>query len=279
MNTAGITVSLGGETVEIIPNTKEAYCVRQWDSSRHNNVANELHIILSGSCEMEEEGESYPLQAGMAILIPAGRFHMPHNVSPDIERVALMLKVEGQEHLESLLGILSAQPFYVSPEVISLCRQLDRDGVSPRLFQEELVAAKLTEIVIEVFRVANPAHLQTQNRSRSAQWQLNMQQIDLFFSPWPKSIGSEADLAQRLHLSRHQLNRIIQQNYGMSFRQKLQRSKMDYASWLLRSTDYSCYQIATLCGYTAESSFYKAFGSYFRMSPQTYRKNYREKDG
>lgn len=278
MDAASFLIALSGEHIEVLRNTEDVFCVKGWDSERHSNVADELHILLSGSCRMEVDEQCYDFQAGMAILIRAGQFHMSHHSSPDIERVSLMLKAGGQEHLEALLQVLSGSPFFLSPEVLSLCRQLDRDGGSLRPYQEELAAARLTQIMIEILRTANPVRLKNASRSRSAAWQANMSRIDEFFSPWPEAIGSETDLAQKLCLSRHQLNRIIQQNYGMSFREKLKLAKMDYASWLLRSTEYSCYQIATLCGYTAESSFYKAFGAYFHMSPQTYRRNYRKKD-
>lgn len=278
MDAGRITIPLSDEQLTVIRNTDDLFCVKGWDSERHSNVADELHILLSGSCQIEVDEQSYALQAGMAILIRAGRFHMAHRTTPDIERISLMLKADGQGRLDTLLQNLSGPPFLLSADALSLCRQLDGNETPPLPYREELAAARMTMILIDILRAASPASPPAGLPSRSAPWQTNMAMIDEFFSPWPEAIGSETDLAQRLRLSRHQLNRIIQQNYGMSFRQKLKLAKMDYASWLLRSTDYSCYQISMLCGYTAESSFYKAFGAYFNMSPRTYRQKYGKKE-
>ena len=98
----------------------------------------------------------------------------------------------------------------------------------------------------------------------------------MFFSSWPAPIGTEQDLARLLHMSRRQLNRILQQHYGMSFREKCMRARMDYSAWILRTTHHRIEDIAAMVNYSTESSFYSSFKKYFGMTPKKYRDLYSE---
>ena len=78
-------------------------------------------------------------------------------------------------------------------------------------------------------------------------------------------------LADLLHISRRQLVRILQANYGMNFRQKLQKTRMDYAAWLLATTNRQVSDIGQEVGYSSEAAFFKLFKRAFGMTPKAYR--------
>jgi two-component system response regulator YesN len=84
--------------------------------------------------------------------------------------------------------------------------------------------------------------------------------------------GSESELAQLLHLSTRQLSRVLQRDYGMSFRQKRTGARMDYAGFLLRTTKQSIGDVCTSIGYQSEAVFYRNFKAHFGITPQQYRK-------
>lgn len=272
-----LNIPLSGETLGFQRHTSDYFCVKGWNSRRHNNPLDELHIILSGSCQIEIEDKQYFLTPGSAILVRAGMFHGPPKLQQNVERCSFLLNVPLGGFLDRQFELLSHGTIPISDEIISLCHQLDDDAEDAAPYYKDILVAKLTILIIKILQTVNTTDIPNGSIPEDPGLHSMFVIIDRFFCPWPNAIGSETDLSQKLNISRHKLNRIICQNYGMSFREKLRNAKMDYASWLLRRTDYSCKQIATLCGYSADTSFHKAFRENFGMPAQTYRKLYSKK--
>ena len=276
MNTVSLNISLSGEMLSFVRHTAEHFCVKGWTGQRHSNISDELHIVLSGSCQLEVEEHLYGLYPGSAILVRSGEFHAVSEPQPDIERCAFLLSVPSGGHLDKQFELLSRGPFSISNEAVNLCRQLDRELDLDAPYCKDMLAAKLTCLLIEILRQVDSTDTENADSYARTSLQNMLVAIDRFFSPWPKEIGSEADLCHQLNISRHKLNRIVRRHYGTNFRQKLYIAKMDYASWLLRRTDYNIRKIAMLCGYSADTAFYKAFRINFGMPPQAYRSKFRE---
>ena len=96
--------------------------------------------------------------------------------------------------------------------------------------------------------------------------------MDTYFEQHFADSAGEQVLAELLHVSRRQLVRILQEHYGMSFRQKLLCTRMDYAAWLLRTTDSPVSNICDRVGYSSEAAFFKTFRQHFGSTPNRYRK-------
>ena len=95
--------------------------------------------------------------------------------------------------------------------------------------------------------------------------------IDNFFERnFPEKNG-RAVLAEQLHLSKRQLDRILNAQYGMGFQEKLIQTRMDHAALLLRTTEQTVQDIIGAVGYNSVTAFYKAFRDAFSMTPQQYR--------
>jgi len=275
---ASVNLTLSGEHFTFIRYTPRGFCCYGWDSRRHSNIRDEVHILLSGSCKLDVEGNIYDLPTGHAFVVRKGMYHAPLEATPDVERCSFMLDVPSGGFLDRQLEHLSGAPFCLSVESIELCRSLNRELKEATPYYIDMVQAKLMQLMVDILRQANADELPDAEEGARTPKQALLIGIDQFFSPWPNALGSEADLARQLNISRHKLNRIIWQYYGMSFREKLRLAKMDYASWLLRSTDYPCHQVATLCGYSADTSFYRAFAAHFGIPPQSYRKEQKGKE-
>ena len=96
--------------------------------------------------------------------------------------------------------------------------------------------------------------------------------IDNFFEQELAEEATEEVLAKKLNISCRQLNRVLHEYYGMSFRKKLYTARMNSAGWLLRTTNMTVSEICQTVGYMSETSFFKAFRSYYNMTPIQYRK-------
>ncbi len=275
---ASVNLALSDENFTFIRYTPRGFCCFGWDSRRHSNIRDEVHIILSGSCKLDVEGEIHDLSTGHAFVVRKGLFHAPMEATEDIERCSFMLDVPSGGFLDQQLQNLNGRAFHLSSESMQLCRSLDRELKEATPYYVEMVQAKLSQLMVDILRQAEPEELPNAETAGRTPKQTLLIGIDHFFSPWPNALGTEADLARQLNISRHKLNRIVWQYYGMNFREKLHLAKMDYASWLLRSTDFPCHKVATLCGYSADTSFYRAFSAHFGLPPQAYRKEQRGKD-
>lgn len=251
---------------------QDYYGRNNWETRRHCNADYEVHIVLSGKCILDVGSQGMELTASKAILITPGTFHYPHNLSPDFERLSFSFLPTHQEFTQQLFAQM--QPAAVCdlpPEGISLCRMIFEELSETKPFSDDAIHALFTQLLVILFR--NNHLMFFEHAAQTTITTRRTSIIDHFFSPWPDPFGTEDELATALNLSRRQLNRVLIQYYGMGFRQKMLQARMEYAGNFLRTTNMKVGQIAVLVGYTAESSFYKAFQNYYQMTPQQYREN------
>lgn len=248
-----------------------------WQTGRHCNADYEVHILLSGSCVLEVADREIPFSASNAVLIAPGVYHCLHRLSEDFEWFCFSFTSSQKEFSQRLLDQLpSATPFTVPPNALMLCRMIRAELSSPESFQEESIRSLLTQLLVITFR---RTQLEFSNQTapvNTTTWRTPI--IDDFFSPRNCASGTEDELAAMLCLSRRQLNRVLLQNYGIGYRQKMLQTRMEYAGNLLRTTQLKAGTISTRVGYAAESSFYKAFQKYYSMTPQQYRDSQKGKE-
>lgn len=276
MKKSSLTVYLSDETIQVLLEPLLTADRFKWRTFRHCNAEFELHIILSGSCALDVDGSVYPLSAGDALVIAPNCFHSAHQVTGVFERLSLSLVVDPGSYIAQLLhGLSKFSVFHLSGKQMELCRLFIQEVTTSDLYHAELSHAYLTALLITVFRIFNPELNTTGSPWEKAEFQPR-RLVDKFFASWPTPVGSEQELAQLLHISRRQVVRFLKQNYNMSFREKYMRSKMDYAAWLLRSTDCRIEEIARQINYSSESVFLSAFKKYFGITPTEYRRTYRD---
>lgn len=82
-------------------------------------------------------------------------------------------------------------------------------------------------------------------------------------------------IADVLSLSTRQTRRIIEELYGLTFKELIINKRMQTASVLLQSTDMTVSEIASEVGYDSAKGFYNTFHKYYGCTPKEYRKNYK----
>lgn len=80
------------------------------------------------------------------------------------------------------------------------------------------------------------------------------------------------ELAQKLSVSRRQLNRIFINYYGMSFNKKLTQVRLENAAKLIEETSLSIKEIADRIGYNDFGYFCRTFKKYFSMTALEYKR-------
>lgn len=269
-NHTELEVPFAGATLNLRMGLNDYQSRHTWNMGRHSNAEFEVHILLSGSCDLELGNQDIHFQTSKAMLIAPGTIHGPHNLSEDFERFCFCFIPDNQDFARQLSDqVRTVAICSLPPEAIAICRLILLELREGLPYAEDVIRGFFTQLMVIIFR---RTHLEFSGENvpvNTATWRTTI--IDKFFSPWPNAFGTEDELAAMLNLSRRQLNRVLLQNYGMGYRQKMLRARMEYAGNLLRTTDQKIGQIGVLAGYTAESSFYKAFQSYYNMTPQEYR--------
>ena len=247
-----------------------------WNSSSHNHAGFELHVLLSGTASVDVEGKRVRVGAKQAVFIGPGQYHRPITASQTLERVSVAFSpAEGPLRRDLLEAVGHCRVMDVGPEILALCRGLVEECPEELPFRETLVRSRLLLLLGSCFRLMDisgggPAKKLMPNKYTD--------RIDAFFETCLRE-GSDIDrLAEQLHLSRSQVSRVLKKTYGMTFREKLIRTRMDQAAWLLRHTDRLISEISTEVGYVSESRFYKMFRERTGMTPDRYRAQYREEN-
>ncbi len=241
-------------------------------TKRHSNAKYELFVILRGSLVMDVENHEYPLSVGDALLIAPAKFHSPVETSEDLINLILPFMMENNTSSNDFFRQVSpCVKLHLSDLTVDICRSIIEEARDKQIFWHEATQAKYSILITEILR-----DLLTTTVSEDTQDVISPDQrlgaIDNFFIEHSEKYGTEHLLAEQLHISRRQLNRILMTHYGMNFREKLLHSRMDKAAWLLRTTNLPVSEISEAVGYVSETSFYKAFKAYHKTTPQLYRK-------
>jgi AraC family transcriptional regulator len=85
----------------------------------------------------------------------------------------------------------------------------------------------------------------------------------------PLSVDS---LAQKIHWSRWQFQRVFQRETGTSVAQYIRNLRLSYAAKLLLTTQKRQLDIALACGFDSEISFSRSFRKAYQCTPGNYRK-------
>lgn len=244
-----------------------------WNSKRHCNAEYELHVILQGTCTLDVEDSQHQLHAGQAVLIAPGKYHKPNSVPGDFERFSLSFTLEKGSLLSAMkLAVPQSICFVPSSELMQYCNRFVAESERKTPFQKYAQEALLTLLAVALIRDLQLANYQ------AAQWEEEetpgrIDLIDNYFERHFHEKNGSVVLAEQLHLSKRQLDRILNAHYGMGFQEKLIQTRMDHAALLLRTTDKTVQDIIGAVGYNSVTAFYKAFRDTFRMTPQQYRQH------
>lgn len=75
-------------------------------------------------------------------------------------------------------------------------------------------------------------------------------------------------VAKKFSVSKWYVDKVIRRFYGHSFRNSVKAMKMWHARNLISRKRYSLLEVSKLCGYSDYSAFYRAYTSYFSISPK-----------
>ena len=247
---------------------------------RHSNVSYEIHYTRSGEGDVTIDGKTRGVRADTLYVTGPGVEHAQRSdpSSPIIEYCLYLNCALSPRGGEDPFFRFARTHFWMGEDggrVYPLLEQLLGEGRRPQSGAREMAEALLRQIIVLLTRMYRQEAASAPVRNRApALTRAGLMPIveDAFF--YRHSTLTLADLANLLNLSERQTQRLLQQNFGKTFSQKLTDARMAAAAQLLEGTDLSVTRIAERSGYSSIEHFSAAFHRRMGCSPREYRKRH-----
>ena len=243
----------------------------------HRHSFYELHYCFNGSCRYAVNGRLYPVEEGQAILISAQQKHTRLMQSPGHGKVAMGFVLTAGDvseltmQLRRVFGREPAMVFHDTQTLSGLLYDILGEFSRQSIGFHEVVMSKLLQVVIECARqyaCGEEAPASYINRIDRRITELNA-----YIEAHMDERMSCNDLAERVHMSTRQLNRIIQKEFGYSLMTYVNKLRSARARDLLVNSDESISRIAATVGFANEFSFGKFFKRMEGMTPGAFRRS------
>lgn len=201
-----------------------------YKTALHNHGNAEIHMVFSGEVICNIQGENYILHGGDAILIPAGVFHYIKGDSlrehfsfqADVDASAVIQKSFPPSFFECFINCWESKKSLMN-YIIFMCNEFFD------LIACDVLPNNDYKYLIGEFFVKNYQH-------------------DVHIS----------DLANVLHLSEMQTQRLVKKYTGKTFGENLRSYRMTIADYLSQTTQMTMAEISGYVGYASYNGFWKA---------------------
>lgn len=203
----------------------------------HSHNYAEVHLVLGGDILYRIADGSHIAKDGSMLVIPAGVFHSGQMQSPEARHVAFQIDmpVDTFSHRAVSRGVLAE----LFSEVERAAATGDYTGIAALVML--LVRDLPTAQRISAEHISDYGFL-----------------IHEFFAHKYGEDVTLRDLAEALHLSERQAERLVHKHTGRSFREELSETRVQMARILLSDSDMTLTEIASYVGYRSYAGFWKA---------------------
>lgn len=246
-------------------------------SPMHKHMFCETHACLRGTADyITGDGSRFHLGPGDVLFIPPDCMHRGTGHSPDMSKVAFAFAItdeEGHERSE-LRASLPTEPacFRASQEVCGLFGQIMDEAVEHGPFYVDSIEALAFRVVVLYARLLAPAREWLDFASPDKQVvDGRVRELSQYVDAHLAENIAVGDVADALHLSVKQVNRLLQKEFMLNCGEYIERRRAERAKELLAFTDMRVEEVAAAVGYASAFSFSKFFKRVAGMSPSLFR--------
>lgn len=236
----------------------------------HRHSFAELHILLENSCTMTVDGDALIVRAGQYCLIAPEVCHASESLLRDFRRLVICFEpLEKKADVQQLfVRRLKERDIVVGTD--EMLMQLAEAFPAAGAFSAEQNKALLSLLLSRLAACMECEQKQSLPRSADLDSARAML-MDAHFNRYFANSSGEALLAKDLGVSRRHLDRILHKHYGMGYRQKVARIRLEVACDLLKKTKQPLQRIGERVGYSNPSNFTVFFKREMGMTPSQYR--------
>lgn len=237
----------------------------------------EVHIPVSGNLHILVEDKDIFLKPGMICVIPPNSVHYVFH-DENAFRISYRFQFSYRRNEQDAY----LQSFSDAYEKITDVAVLEDSQIYQKYISvaiDNLLQSRPEFMIAEPLFLANYeiALLLNQAKDSALSFQENYsdtllaEDMEDFFNYHYNQAISIADLAAYLKFSKRHTERIMQNLFGMSFQEMLNKKRLEAAKLLLRISDLPITEIAQQVGYSDQNYFYRKFSSLFGITPGKYR--------
>jgi AraC-like DNA-binding protein len=252
---------------------------------RHNHAIYEIHYVLSGTSNIVVDNKELQIHPDTYYIIAPNVYHEQ--------------RINTKDHVHKYMFFIDYQIFKtensIYPEeeeernildAFKSIRFFSQKGIKDHLFLLNEIRKELQNLQVgyysrvqSIFKLLLIQIVRDILSGKKADYRVPFGSVDekktliiekFFDTGYHRDITAE-QLANQLHVSIRQLNRIMRDKYNMTFMQKLIEIRMEAAKKYLESTDLSVNEISKKVGYDSESNFYHTFKKMNNCTPGEYR--------
>lgn len=262
----------------------------------HTHEFFEMLCVLSGECDNIFEQETFQMKPGDICIHAPGTVHAVRAFSDDAVLLNILIRKSTFERCffslmeeDCILSRFFRIAFYKTVEMPYLLFRTEKDlqirslildalneYESEAKYKRPLLNAMLSELLIRMFQGYEESIIVPSARDSTAR-HADIVRILRYMQENYCSV-SMGELAERFNYSERQLQRIIFEATGMSFRDAIQTQKLTKAAELLRTTDLTVQAVAEETGFQAVNNFRKLFLKHYQLTPAIYRNQNRAGD-
>ncbi len=207
----------------------------------HKHYYTEIHVIAGGNATFRIGKELHTFNAGDVFAIPPGVYHYCVSANENIYRTAFQIK----ENVENFAVIHFGER--ILKDFVENISIQDPDGDYCAL------VPYFSFICTPLFK------LPSVKCSTNTDYSFIL--YEFFSTCYPNNVKL-CDLADILHLSEKQTQRVVQKYTGNTFKEELVKRRMEMACHLMEATSMPKERIAVTVGYNSYSGFWKAVQKY-----------------
>lgn len=246
----------------------------------HSHQYNEIYFLQSGKCNVYIDNETYYLEDGSVLFIPAFKEHtFIYPFSQDIKRTVLYISTEqlnwyfNKDFKDEINNLFINKHLQLSRKSFSnlsnIFEKIQFEKYSLDNMSESLTKAYFFELIIYLIRCQRYTHNINQKTNLS---NITIGEIVNFIE---NNYGRQLTLpetAAQFGISESSLTKKIKIFTNMTFKEYLTKTRIEAAKSLLISSEKSITEIAYKCGYNNSNFFGDVFKKAVGMSPSSYRK-------
>lgn len=245
-----------------------------WLSIPHTHNYTELFYIIGGDGKFQIDDELFPVSANQLVVVNPNVNHT--EVSHDSHPLEyIVVGVEGLElkSTENQDGRFSVFSFPASDGIL-FCMQSILRELQNRYSEYETVCQAYMEILI--IRLTRQAEFSTVSLPPKPNLNRQCASVRRYIDAHYKEKLTLEQLAGEANVNKYYLAHAFKMEFGVSPISYMNACRVKESKRLLVETDWSLIQIAAMLGYSSPSYFSQSFHRAEGISPQAYRKAYKQ---
>lgn len=246
----------------------------------HSHQYNEIYFLQSGKCNVYIDNETFCLEDGSVLFIPAFKEHtFIYPFSQDVKRTVLYISTEqlnwyfNKDFKDEINNLFINKHLQLSRKSFSnlsnIFEKIQFEKYSLDNMSELLTKAYFFELIIYLIRCQHYTHNINQKTNLS---NITIGEIVNFIENNYSRQLTLPEIAAQFGISESSLTKKIKIFTNMTFKEYLTKTRIEAAKSLLISSEKSITEIAYECGYNNSNFFGDVFKKAVGMSPSSYRK-------